>query len=114
MSTAAIHINGDDDFNSKVKNSSTPVLVDFWAEWCGPCKALAPTLDDIASEFTGQLVVAKIDVDSNKELATAHGIRSIPTLMLYKNGEVQETTAGALPKAQIVEMLNSHGIEITK
>jgi thioredoxin 1 len=105
-----INIEGVEDFEEKVLTSSTPVLVDFWAEWCGPCKALAPTLHEIAEEFNGKLIVAKVNVDDNRELAREHGIRSIPTLMVYKAGEVVETTAGALPKAELVEMLNSNGI----
>lgn len=97
----------DDSFNADVLNSSQPVLVDYWAAWCGPCKMIAPMLEEVASEFAGKVTVAKLNVDENQETAARFGIRGIPTLMLFKNGEVAATKVGALSKSQLTEFLNS-------
>lgn len=97
----------DDSFTSDVLNSSQPVLVDYWAAWCGPCKQIAPMLEEIATEYAGKVTVAKLNVDENQETAAKFGIRGIPTLMLFKNGEVAATKVGALSKSQLTEFLNS-------
>ena len=92
----------DDQFESEVIKSSTPVLVDFWAEWCGPCKAIAPTLEEIAGDYGGRLKVVKVDVDENRQSATQYGIRSIPSLLLFKDGAEVDRIIGALPKQQLM------------
>jgi len=89
-------------FEQDVLKSSQPVLVDFWAEWCGPCRQIAPALEEIASEMNGKITVAKLNVEENQETANKYGVRGIPTLMLFKGGEVIATKVGALPKQQIV------------
>jgi thioredoxin 1 len=88
-------------FDDKIKTSSTPVLVDFWAVWCGPCRAIAPILEQLADEYGGKLQIAKVNVDENQELAVRYSIHSIPTLLLFKDGSVVETLVGALPKGQL-------------
>ena len=98
----------DDQFESEVIKSSTPVLVDFWAEWCGPCKAIAPTLEEIAGDYDGRLKVVKVDVDENRQSATQYGIRSIPSLLLFKDGAEVDRIIGALPKQQLMEKIDSH------
>jgi len=98
----------DDTFETEVVNSPTPVLVDFWADWCMPCRMMAPIVDEIATEYKAQLKVAKLDVDQNPQTATQHGIMSIPTLMLFKNGEVVERLVGAMPKQRLVERIVPH------
>ena len=98
----------DDQFESEVIKSSTPVLVDFWAEWCGPCKAIAPTLEEIAGDYDGRLKVVKVDVDENRQSATQYGIRSIPSLLLFKDGTEVDRIIGALPKQQLMEKIDSH------
>lgn len=96
----------DSDFDSQVLQSDTPVLVDFWATWCGPCKAIAPVLEDIAKDYQGRLKVVKVDVDQNQKTAIAYSIRSIPTLMVFKSGKVEAQQLGAVPKGQIAQMLD--------
>ena len=98
----------DDQFESEVIKSSTPVLVDFWAEWCGPCKAIAPTLEEIAGDYGDRLKVVKVDVDENRQSATQYGIRSIPSLLLFKDGAEVDRIIGALPKQQLMEKIDSH------
>ncbi|KFZ30590.1 thioredoxin [Pseudidiomarina salinarum] len=98
----------DDSFEADVLNSDKPVLVDFWAEWCGPCKMIAPILDDIAKEYGDRITVGKLNVDHNNQTPPKYGIRGIPTLLLFKNGEVAGTKVGALSKAQLVEFIDQH------
>ncbi|MAA74569.1 MAG: thiol reductase thioredoxin [Salinisphaeraceae bacterium] len=98
----------DDSFDTDVLGSDTPVLVDYWAEWCGPCKMIAPVLDEIADEFDGKIKVAKLNIDENQDTPPKYGIRGIPTLMLFKNGEVAGTKVGSLSKSQLTEFLNGH------
>ena len=89
------------NFQSDVLQASEPVVVDFWAEWCGPCKMIAPALDEIAGELNGKVRIAKLNIDENPELAAQYGVRSIPTLMLFKNGEVADMKVGAAPKSAL-------------
>lgn len=91
----------DSVFESEVINSDVPVLVDFWAPWCGPCKALAPVIDEISKDFDGKIKVGKVNVDENPEISMKFGIRSIPTLIVFKNGDVLEQVIGAVPKSEI-------------
>ena len=98
----------DASFEADVLQSSTPVLVDYWAEWCGPCKMIAPILDDIAAAYEGKLVVAKMNVDENREIPAKFGIRGIPTLMVFKNGELAATKVGALAKAQLTAFIDQN------
>jgi thioredoxin 1 len=101
-----VHVS-DDSFESEVLKSGTPVLVDFWAEWCGPCKAIAPVLEQVAAEYQGKLQVAKVDVDSNQATAMRYGVRSIPTLMLFKNGVVEAQQVGLLSKENLKKILDA-------
>jgi thioredoxin 1 len=95
-----VHVS-DEVFEEKVIKADQPVLVDFWAAWCGPCKAIAPTLEALADEYAGKLRVAKLDVDANPKMATKYGVRAIPTMILFKGGEIKEQITGAVGKAQI-------------
>ena len=103
-----IKVVSDASFEADVVNSSQPVLVDFWAEWCGPCKALAPILDEIADEYDGKITIAKVNVDENGQLPPKYGIRGIPTMLLFKDGTVQATKVGALSKANLNAFLDSN------
>ena len=98
----------DESFDSDVLNSGVPVLVDYWAEWCGPCKVIAPVLEEIASEYYGKIKVCKLDIDANETTPPKYGIRGIPTLMLFKNGNVEATKVGALSKSQLTAFLDSN------
>ena len=107
MSNAIVYVS-DATFDSEVLQSTTPVLVDYWAEWCGPCKMIAPILDDVAKEYAGKLKVAKLNIDENQETPPKYGIRGIPTLMLFKNGNVEATKVGALSKSQLAAFLDAN------
>ncbi|MFT4853826.1 MAG: thioredoxin 1 [Cyclobacteriaceae bacterium] len=98
----------DDTFESEVLKSDVPVLVDYWAEWCGPCKVIAPVLEEIAAEYNGKMKVCKLDIDANEDTPPKYGIRGIPTLMLFKNGAVEATKVGALSKSQLTAFLDSN------
>ncbi len=98
----------DTNFDSEVVNSEVPVLVDFWAEWCGPCKMMAPAIDQVATEYAGRLKVAKLDVDENGASAMRFNIRGIPTLLLFKGGRVVDSRVGAVGKSEVVRMLERH------
>ncbi len=107
MSERIVHIT-DDGFDSDVLKSDKPVLVDYWATWCGPCKMIAPILEEIAGEYTDKIKVCKMDIDANQQTPARYGIRGIPTLMLFKNGEVEATKVGALSKSQLAAFLDSN------
>ncbi len=109
MSDKIIHLT-DDSFDTDVLKADGLTLVDFWAEWCGPCKMIAPILDEIAEEYQGKLTVAKLNIDQNPGTAPKYGIRGIPTLLLFKNGEVAATKVGALSKGQLKEFLDANGV----
>ncbi len=98
----------DDSFGTDVLQSDRPVLVDYWAEWCGPCKMIAPILDEVSKDYGGRLQVAKMNVDENRDVPGKYGIRGIPTLMLFKGGELAATKVGALSKAQLTAFLDGH------
>jgi len=106
MSENIQHVS-DVSFETDVLKSSGPVLVDYWAAWCGPCKAIAPILEELATEFSGQVKIAKVNVDENQETAAKFNIRGIPTLMLFKDGQVAATKVGALSKSQLTDWLKS-------
>jgi len=98
----------DDTFEQEVLKSDVPVLVDYWAEWCGPCKAIGPVLEDVAPGYEGKVRIVKMNIDENPNTPPKYGIRSIPTLMLFKNGSVEETKLGALSKNQLTDFLDGH------
>ncbi len=107
MSENITHVSKD-SFDEEVLKSERPVLVDYWAEWCGPCKMIAPILDEIAAEYGEKVKICKVDVDENQETAARYAVRGIPTLMLFKNGDVEATKVGALNKSQLAAFLDSH------
>ncbi len=95
-------------FEQDVLQSNTPVLVDFYADWCGPCKVVGPVVEQLGNDYEGRVDVRKVDVDSNPELASRYGVRSIPTLILFKDGVVQDTVIGAVPRSKLVEIIDQH------
>jgi thioredoxin 1 len=103
-----IHHVTDESFEPEVLKADTPVLVDYWAEWCGPCKAIAPLLDEVAKEYHGRVKVTKVNIDDNQEVPRKYNIRGIPTLMLFKNGNLEAMKVGALSKSQLTAFLDSH------
>ena len=107
MSELVLHVS-DSDFNETVINASGPVLVDYWAEWCGPCKMIAPILDEIAKDYAGKLTVAKLNIDDNPATPQRYGVRGIPTLMLFVDGEVEGTKVGALTKSQLAAFVDNY------
>ena len=106
MSANIVNLNTD-TFNATIQSASTPVLVDFWAEWCGPCKALGPILEELSVEFTGQLRIAKVNIDENESIAAEYGVRAIPTMLLFKDGKIAEQIVGMLPKAALKDKLKA-------
>ena len=106
MASELIKHTSDASFEADVLQSATPVLVDYWAEWCGPCKMIAPILDEVAGAYEGKLQVAKMNVDENREVPAKFGIRGIPTLMLFKDGQIAATKVGALSKAQLMAFID--------
>ncbi len=103
-----IHYVTDATFDAEVTQAALPVLVDYWAEWCGPCRMIAPILDEVAKEYAGRLTVAKLNVDENQQTPQKFGVRGIPTLMLFKNGNIEATKVGALSKSQLTAFIDSH------
>lgn len=107
MSGSVIHVT-DVDFDEIVIQSDNPVLVDYWAEWCGPCKMIVPVLDEIAGEYAGKLTVAKLNIDDNPATPQHFGVRGIPTLMIFKNGNIEATKVGALSKSQLADFIDTN------
>ncbi len=107
MSSKIVHVS-DDSFADEVLNAEGPVLIDYWAEWCGPCKMIAPILDEIAEEYGGKLKIAKLNIDENPATPPKYGIRGIPTLMLFKDGNVEATKVGAVSKSQLTAFIDSN------
>ncbi len=107
MSEKIEHLNTA-SFRETVASSSTPVLVDFWAPWCGPCKAIAPVLEELAVEYDGKIKIAKVNVDENEDISAEYGIRAIPTMLLFRNGKLADTLVGMLPKAALKAKLAAH------
>ena len=103
-----IHYVTDDTFEAEVLQSQQPVLVDYWAEWCGPCKMIAPILDEVANEYAGKLKIAKVNIDDNQATPAKYGIRGIQTLMIFKNGNIEATKVGALSKSQLAAFIDSN------
>ncbi|HEY6906349.1 MAG TPA: thioredoxin [Ignavibacteriaceae bacterium] len=97
----------DENFDEEVVKSDKPVLIDFWATWCGPCKMIAPIVEDLVDEYEGKAKIGKLDVDNNQQTAIKFGVRSIPTILIFKDGKLKDTIIGAVPKGQIVQRLNS-------
>jgi thioredoxin 1 len=108
MSSELIQHVTDDSFEADVHKSDLPVLVDYWAEWCGPCKMIAPILEEVAKEYQGKLKVAKVNIDENQDTPRKFNIRGIPTLMLFKNGNIEATKVGAVSKSQLMAFIDSH------
>ena len=106
MSSTLISYITDESFEAEVLHATTPVLVDYWAEWCGPCKMIAPILDEVAGTYQGKLQIAKMNVDENREIPAKFGIRGIPTLMLFKDGQLAATKVGAMSKAQLTAFID--------
>jgi thioredoxin 1 len=106
MSSLVQHIS-DDSFDAEVLKSATPVLVDYWAEWCGPCQAIAPLLDQVAAEYADRVKVVKLDVDDNQATPAKYGIRGIPTLMIFRDGELKATKTGGVSKTQLTQLIDS-------
>lgn len=107
MGSDILHVT-DDSFEDNVLKAELPVLVDYWAEWCGPCKMIAPILDEISADYAGKMSIAKLNIDENPDTPPKYGIRGIPTLMLFKNGNVQATKVGALSKSQLTAFIDSN------
>ena len=104
---SSVNVN-DDTFEAEVLKSDTPVVVDFWAEWCGPCKQLTPVIDEIANDMAGKVKVAKVNIDEAPEAPTQYGVRGVPTLMVFKDGELKATRVGGLPKAQLSQWIEEN------
>ena len=107
MTNNIVHVS-DDTFSDEVLNADGPVLIDYWAEWCGPCKSIAPILDEIAAEYGDKIKIAKLNIDDNPATPPKYGIRGIPTLMLFKGGNVEATKVGAVSKSQLAEFIDSN------
>ncbi|HOC59271.1 MAG: thioredoxin [Syntrophaceae bacterium] len=108
MSSQLLGVATDDNFEGEVLKSDKPVLIDFWATWCGPCKAIGPIVEEIASDYAGKLKVMKLDVDQNQKSAIAYGVRSIPTLILFKDGKVSDKLTGLAPKEKLEEFIHKN------